>query len=66
MPVIKLKAKTTAGLVSSAAPSFESMINMSDAEFWAMVEEDRKALKDQINRHTTAAMLDISIRTLQR
>jgi hypothetical protein len=65
MPVIKLKPKTTVGLVSSAAPSIDSH-TMSDAEFWAMVEKDRKALKDQIDRHTTAAMLGISIRTLQR
>src|SRR6476661_7907956 len=65
MPVI-IKPKTTVKLASSAAPSFESPISMSEAEFRAMVEKDRKALKDGIDRHTTAAMLGKSIRTLQR
>jgi predicted DNA-binding transcriptional regulator AlpA len=66
MPVILHKTKTTVGSVSSAAPSFDSLINMSDAEFSAMQVKDRQALKDQIDRHTTAAMLGITIRTLQR
>jgi predicted DNA-binding transcriptional regulator AlpA len=65
MPVILHKTKTV-GLVSSAAPAFESLINMSNAEFSAMAAEGRKALKDQIDRHTTAAMLGITIRTLLR
>ena len=56
MPVIFHKAKTV-GLVSSAAPSFDSLINMSNAEFSAMVTQDRQALKDKIDRHTTAEML---------
>jgi hypothetical protein len=64
MPVIPHKAKTV-GLASSAAPSF-NLIEMSDTEFLAMQVKDRQALKDQINRHTTAAMLGVKIRTLQR
>jgi predicted DNA-binding transcriptional regulator AlpA len=65
MPVILPKAKTV-GLVSSAAPSFNSLTNMSDTEFWAMGKKDQQAKKDQIDRHTTAAMLGITIRTLLR
>jgi predicted DNA-binding transcriptional regulator AlpA len=65
MPVILHKAKTV-GLLSSAAPEFHSLANKSNAEFSAMAAEDRKALKDQINRRTTVAMLGITIRTLQR
>ena len=38
MPVILHKTKTV-GLVSSAAPAFESLINMSNAEFSAMAAE---------------------------
>jgi len=39
---------------------------MSNVEFSAMEFKDRHALKDQIDRHTTAAMLGTCIRTLQR
>jgi len=63
MPVILHKTKKV-GLVSSAAPSFDS--NMSDTKFSAMQVKDRQALKDQIDRRTTAEMLGITIRTLQR
>jgi predicted DNA-binding transcriptional regulator AlpA len=67
MPVILRKAKTATSVpVTGAAQSFESLINMSNAEFSAMAAEGRKALKDQIDRHTTAAMLGITIRTLLR
>ena len=65
MPVILHKTRTV-GLVSSAAPEFASLANMSNAEFSAMATEDRKALKDQIDRNTTATMLGTCIRTLQR
>ena len=65
MPVILHKTKTV-GLVSSAVPEFASLANMSNAEFSAMAAEDRKALKDQIDRNTTAAMLGTCVRTLQR
>ena len=68
MPVIlkKTKTATSVPVMSNAGPSFDSLIKMSDAEFLAMAAEDRKALKDQIDRHTTAAMLGVTIRTLQR
>jgi hypothetical protein len=56
VPVILHKAKTV-GLVSGAAPY---------AEFSAVAAEHKKALKDQIDRHTAVAMLGITIRTLQR
>jgi hypothetical protein len=57
MPVIPHKPKT-----ASSVP----LKSMSDAEFLAMAAQDRKTLKDQINRRTTAAMLGTCIRTLQR
>jgi hypothetical protein len=68
MPVILHKGKTARTLpaMSSAAPSLDSLINMSDTEFLAMKAKDRQAVNDQIDRHTTAAMLGITIRTLQR
>ena len=56
MPVITCKPKP-APLnpgESSLAKLFNSLRNMSDAEFLATAAEDRKALKDQIDRHTTA------------
>ena len=65
MPVILHRPKTV-GLLSSAAPEFASLANMSNAEFAAMEVKDRQALKDQIDRHTAAAMLGTCIRTLQR
>ena len=65
MPVVLNRPKTV-GLVSSAAPEFDSLTNMSNAEFAAMAAEDRNALKDQIDRNTTATMLGTCIRTLQR
>jgi len=65
MPVILQKTKTV-GLLSSAAPQSASLANMSHVEFSAMAAEDRKTLKDQIDRHITAAMLGTCIRTLQR
>ena len=64
MPILH-KPKTV-GVVSSAAPAFDSLINMSNAEFSAMEIKDRQALREQIDRHTTAAMLGITIRTLLR
>jgi hypothetical protein len=67
MPVIPQKAQTaTSAPVVSTAPSLDSLLDMSDAEFLAIVAEDKKALKSQIDRHTAAAMLGITIRTLQR
>jgi predicted DNA-binding transcriptional regulator AlpA len=51
MPVILHKAKTSTSVPAEAAPSFESLI---------------QALKDQIDRRTTAEMLGITIRTLLR
>ena len=39
---------------------------MSDAEFLAMAAQDRQALKDKIDRRTTAAMLGTWVRTLER
>src|SRR5262245_42551594 len=68
MPVIPHKAKTAnpVPVMSSGAPSFDSLINMSDAEFSALTAEHKKTLKDQIDRHTAAAMLGITIRTLLR
>jgi hypothetical protein len=52
--------------MSSVAPSLDALIKTSDAEFLATAAEHRKALKDQIDRHTTAAMLGITVRTLDR
>ena len=43
-----------------------SLINMSDAQFLAMSKKDRQAQTDLIDRHTAAAMLGITIRTLLR
>ena len=60
------KAVNLTTTVPNAAPSFDELINMSDAQFSAMIARDRRALKDQINRRTTAALLGITIRTLQR
>jgi hypothetical protein len=51
---------------SSLAKLFDSLRNTSDAEFLAAAAEHRKALKDQIDRHTTGAMLGITTRTLDR
>ena len=68
MPLIPHKPKTTVGSVSgtSSAPLFDSLIKMADAGFSAMGAKDRQALKDQIDRRTTAAMLAITVRTLDR
>ena len=66
MPVIKAKTATSAPVMSSVAPSFDSLAQMSDAEFLAMAAEHRRALKDRIDRRTTAAMLGITVRTLDR
>jgi hypothetical protein len=68
MPVIPHKAKTATSvpLMPSVAPSLDSLINTSDAEFLARTAEHRKALRNQIDRRTTAAMLGISVRTLDR
>jgi predicted DNA-binding transcriptional regulator AlpA len=63
MPVILRKANTPVPVMSTADPSLEALINISDAES-ATAAEDKKA--DRIKRHTTAEMLGITIRTLQR
>ena len=47
MPVIPHKAKTTVASVSSAAPSFDSLLNMSNAEFSAMGTKERQPWKNQ-------------------
>jgi hypothetical protein len=39
---------------------------VSEAEFSAMAAQDRQALKDKIDRRTTAAVLGITVRTLDR
>ena len=64
MPVILRKAKPSVPVMSTADPSFEALINMSDAEFSATAAEDKKA--DRIKRHTTAEMLGVTPRTLLR
>ena len=48
--------------VHNAAPPFK----MSETEFLAMVASDRQILKDAIGRPTTAALLGITVRTLDR
>ena len=47
MPVIPHKAKITVASVSSAAPSFDSLLNMSNTEFSAMGTKERQPWKNQ-------------------
>jgi hypothetical protein len=47
MPVIPHKAKITVASLSTAAPSFDSLLNMSNAEFSAMGTKERQPWKNQ-------------------
>ena len=67
MPVVIRKkpqpdTTKTVELAKHAAPPFK----MNETEFLAMMASDEKGLKDWINRRTTAVMLGITVRTLDR